>query len=314
MDNTFDWNLCLAYLKKGDLRSPMEYLAQFPEHADLYQKYVSIFQQEKYLSYDIDSGLQDILLIYQKYYRDAFYLEQSAEDAAGRLRARLADLFQTDPAAPLDELEERAADTFRSHSMYVLTGRTNGYYGPYIWRYEELKHYAVELPDGVQEYAVKLLDGFVMESWLNYLTFGMSGTGGWSNGDGLIHCVKHNYDLDSESFQVSLLKHEAQHAADQSRYPGMSPEDLEYRAKLVELIYSEKRLLLDRFLMEADATSASNGHGLAAERITRGFEARLNKDRKKLAGLPVQEVQMVSFALFQESTGEMGRKYLGSPA
>ena len=313
MENNFDWSQCLAYLKRGRLRSAMEYLAGFPEHAELYQKCVSLFHEENYLSYDVDSSLQDILLIYQKYYRDAFYLEQSAEEAAGRLRARLAELFQADPAAPLDELEEKAAEAFRSRSLYVLTGRTGGYYGPYIWRTEELKHYAVELPDGVQDYAVKLLDGFVMESWLNYLTFGMSGTGGWSNGDGLIHCVKHHYDLDSESFQVSLLKHEAQHAADQSRYPGMSVEDLEYRAKLVELIYSSQRNLLDQFLLEADGTRADNGHGLAAEKIVRGFEDRLNKPHGELTGLPTQEVRTVSLALFRESTGEMDRKYLRSP-
>lgn len=307
MENSFDWSLCLAYLKKGDLRSTMEYAAQFPEHAELYQKYVSLFQQENYLSYEVDDS--DILLIYQKYYRDVFYLEQSPEDAAEGLRTRLAERFQTDPAAPLDELEEKVAETFRSHSLYALTGRTDGYYGPYIWRTEELKHYAVELPEVVQDYAVKLLDGFIMESWLNYLTFGMSGTGGWSNGDGLIHCVKHCYDLESESFQVSLLKHEAQHAADQSRYPGMSSEDLEYRAKLVELIYSEERQLLDHFIREADTSSASNSHGLAAERIARGFEAQLDKTREELNGLPIREVQAISLALFRESTGEMDRKY-----
>ncbi|MBD5152117.1 MAG: hypothetical protein HDT16_06420 [Oscillibacter sp.] len=307
MENRFDWSLCLAYLKKGDLRSTMEYAAQFPEHAELYQKYVSLFQQENYLSYEVDDS--DILLIYQKYYRDVFYLEQSPEDAAEGLRTRLAERFQTDPAAPLDELEEKVAETFRSHSLYALTGRTDGYYGPYIWRTEELKHYAVELPEVVQDYAVKLLDGFIMESWLNYLTFGMSGTGGWSNGDGLIHCVKHCYDLESESFQVSLLKHEAQHAADQSRYPGMSSEDLEYRAKLVELIYSEERQLLDHFIREADTSSASNSHGLAAERIARGFEAQLDKTREELNGLPIREVQAISLALFRESTGEMDRKY-----
>ena len=312
MESNFDVSLCLAYLKKGRLRSAMEYTAQFPEHAELYQKYVSLFQQENYLSYDVDGGLQDILLIYQKYYRDAFYLEQSPEEAAEGLRTRLAELFQADPAAPLDKLEDTAAEAFRSQSLYALTGRTGGWYGPYIWRTEELRHYAVELPDGVQDYAVKLLDGFVMESWLNYLTFGMSGAGGWSNGDGLIHCVKHCYDLDSESFRVSLLKHEAQHAADQSRYPGMSPEDLEYRAKLVELIYSEERQLLDRFLQEADAACSGNSHGLAAERIARGFAARLDKSREALNGLPVPEVRAVSMALFRESAGEMERKYLRS--
>lgn len=223
MENTFDQGLCLAYLKKGRLRSAMEYLAQFPEQAELCRRCTSLFQQENYLSYDVDGSLQDILLAYQKYYRDAFYLEQRPEEAAERLRARLAGLLPADCGAALDELEERAAEAFRAGGLHFLGGRTGGWYGPYIWRTEELKRYTVELPDGVQEYAVKLLDGFVMESWLSYLTFGMSGTGGWSNGDGLIHCVRRHYDPDSESFQVSLLKHEAQHASDQGRYPSCPP-------------------------------------------------------------------------------------------
>ena len=309
MENRFDWSQCLAYLKKGRLRAAMEYLAEYPEHAELYQRCVSLFQQENYLSYDVGGSLQDILLIYQKYYRDAFYLEQSPEDAANGLRARLAELFQTDPAVPLDALEEKVVEAFRSQSLYALAGRTGGYYGPYIWRTEELRQYDVELPDGVQAYAVKLLDGFVMESWLHYLTFGMSGTGGWSNGDGLIHCVKHHYDLDSESFQVSLLKHEAQHAADQGRYPDMAVEDLEYRAKLVELIYSSQRRLLDQFLLEADSARADNGHGLAASRIIQGFQARLHLDGGGLSGLPTEQIQAVSRELFAESTAEMAAKY-----
>lgn len=314
MSGTFDRNLCLAHLVKGKLRAAMEYAAGFPEQAELCRRYGSLFQEEKYLTYDVDDSLQEILLAYQKYYRDAFYLEQSPEEAAEGLRLRLAELFQAGPAAPLDELEEKVADAFRSRSLYALCGRTGGYYGPYIWRTEELKQYAVELPDGTRDYAVKLLDGFVMESWLSYLTFGMSGTGGWSNGDGLIHCIKSNYDLDSESFRVSLLKHEVQHAADQDRYPGMSSEDLEYRAKLVELVYSEERRMLDRFLREADETNAGNSHGLAAERIVRGFEARTDKPREELTGLPVQEVRSIALALFRESAGEMDRKYFNPPA
>lgn len=313
METSFDRDVCLAHLKKGRLRAAMEYTAQFPEQGALYQKYASLFQRENYLSYGAGGVLEDILLIYQKYYRDAFYLEQSPEESAERLRSRLAELFQADPSAPLEELEEKAAEAFRARGFHFLGGRTGGWYGPYIWRTEELKRYAVELPELEQEYAVKLLDGFVMESWLHYLTFGLSGTGGWSNGDGLIHCVKHCYDLDSESFQVSLLKHEAQHAADQSRYPAMSSEDLEYRAKLVELIYSQERRLLSRFLQEADASRPGDGHSLAAGRIARGFAEWLDRTREELAGLPVEEVQAAAMALFRESTGEMDRKYLTSP-
>ena len=306
MKTAFDQNLCLAWLKKGRLRPAMEYLAQFPEQAELYRQYMSLYQQEQYLSYDVDSQLQDILLAYQKYYRDAFYLEQSPEEAAEGLRARLAGLLG-DGAASLDELEELAAEAFRAGGFHFLGGRTGGCYGPYIWRTEELRRYEVELPEGVQEYAVKLLGGFVMESWLSYLTFGLSGTGGWSNGDGLIHCVKRHYDLESESFRVSLLKHEAQHASDQSRYPGMSSADLEYRAKLVELIYSEERQLLGRFLQEADAANPSSGHGLAAERIVRGFARQ--QDGDGLAALPIETVRAAALELFRESSREMAEKY-----
>lgn len=306
MKTAFDQNLCLAWLKKGRLRPAMEYLAQFPEQAELYQQYMSLYQQEHYLSYDVDSQLQDILLAYQKYYRDAFYLEQSPEEATEGLRARLAGLLG-DGAASLDELEELAAEAFRTGEFHFLGGRTGGCYGPYIWRTEELRRYEVELPEGVQEYAVKLLGGFVMESWLSYLTFGLSGTGGWSNGDGLIHCVKRHYDLKSESFRVSLLKHEAQHASDQGRYPGMSSADLEYRAKLVELIYSEERQLLGRFLQEADAANPGSGHGLAAERIVRGFARQ--QDGDGLAALPIETVRAAALELFRESSREMAEKY-----
>ena len=38
MKTAFDQNLCLAWLKKGRLRPAMEYLAQFPEQAELYRK------------------------------------------------------------------------------------------------------------------------------------------------------------------------------------------------------------------------------------------------------------------------------------
>ncbi len=84
-----------------------------------------------------------------------------------------------------------------------------------------------------------------MESWLSYLTFGLSGTGGWSNGDGLIHCVKRHYDLKSESFRVSLLKHEAQHASDQGRYPSspVSYTHLRAHETLSDLVC---RLLLEK--------------------------------------------------------------------
>lgn len=306
-DQVFSHSVFLGYLSKGKLDAAMNYLRQFPQQAPLYSRYASLFEEESYLSYDVDAELNEILLVYQKYYRDAFYLRLSPEEAARKLGGRLADVLGAEPELPLERLEEQAADAFRLRSLHVLTGRTSGWFGPYIWRDEALREYAVELPEGRRNYTVKFLDGFVMKSWLDYISFGASGTGGWSNGDGLIHCVKSSYDLDSENFRVSLLKHEAQHAADLERYPGISSEDLEYRAKLVELIYSRERPLLERFLLQADASLAGNGHALAAGRIVRGFEARLGR---RLDGpLSPEEVRSVSLELFQASGKELAERY-----
>ena len=305
----FEKDTLRGMLVKGNLRAAMTYWEQFPETAALYEKGVALFQKEHYLTYDADAELNGILLVYQKYYRDVFYLELSAEEAAQRLRERLAELFQAASDFSLDKLEEMAGDAFRQKSFHALMGRTSGYYGPYIWKDEELRRYKVELPEGTQDYAVKFLDGFIMKSWLDYISFGETGTGGWSNGDGLIHCVRTAYDLESENFQVSLLKHEAQHAMDHARYKGITSEELEYRAKLVELIYSRERRMLERFLGQADTTRADNGHGLSAERIVREFEIRQKRDRGRLVEIPVETVQTAAQSLFAESCQEMAAKY-----
>ena len=303
----FDREVFWGAVVRGSLKDAMAYAGRFPEQAERLKKYASIFEEERYLTYDVDGDLNAILLLYQKYYRDAFYLELDREEAGERLRKRLADLMQLPPDTDLDQLEERAAEAFRRRSYHFLGGLTGGYRGPYIWTHEELRRYEVELPDGVREYEVKLVDGFLSRSWAAYLSFGETGTSGWSNGDGPIHCVREAYDLESEAFRVSLLKHEAQHAEDLARYAGMSSEDLEYRAKLVELIYSDERNLLSRFIRQAGG--ADNGHALAAERIVRDFETRLERPRSRLDSLPIGEIQAVSRALFEESREGMGRKY-----
>lgn len=305
----FEKDTLRGMIVKGNLRAAMTYLEQFPETTALYQKGMALYQKEHYLTYDVEAELNEILLAYQKYYRDAFYLELSAEEAAQRLRERLAEQLQAAPDTSLDKLEEMAGTAFRQKSFHALMGRTSGYYGPYIWKTEELRNYRVELPEGEQDYAVKFLDGFIMKSWLDYISFGEMGTGGWSNGDGLIHCVRAAYDLGSEDFQVSLLKHEAQHAMDQARYKDITSEELEYRAKLVELIYSRERRMLECFVSQADGAKTNNGHGLAAERIVRGFEICLKKGRDSLTNLPLENVQTIAQSLFSESSEEIAAKY-----
>lgn len=305
-------NTFYGHIIRGDLLSAMGCLEDDPEQTERYGKYLSRFVREETEVYPVDAFLNEILAVYQQYYREIFYLRKDRNGAAEQLRDRLAACFDLSGETPgLDDLEEGlVAAAFITRGYHFQGGRTGGYYGPYVWKTTQTMTYEVELPDGMQEYTVKLLDGFISRSWVDYLSFGEIGTGGWTDGDGIINCVRSAYDLQSEDFTVSLLKHEAQHVMDLRACKEMSSEDLEYRAKLVELIYSRARNLLACFVQQAGDGEEQGSHALAAHRITEGFTGRLGLSRNALTGLDLQTVSATAMALFRESSDEIRMKYL----
>ncbi len=298
-----DSEVYYGYILKGDLHGAISYIKEFPEKSNLYNHFINVFEHEQYINYDIDADLNNILVAYQQYYRDAFYLCIGKELAEDKLRDRLAVMLDaTEKGLALCDLEQnQPVELFKNRGLHFMGGKTSGFYGPYIWHTTETVSYEVELPNGVQTYTVKLLDGFITRSWIDYLSFGEIGPGGWADGDGFINCVKTAYDFDSESFRVSLLKHEAQHASDLETNKGMSSEELEYRAKLVELIYSNERNLLTSFFQEADSSDVSNGHAVAAHRIMRGFAEILGVDNVNPTEIPLERIQSIAYQLFKNS-------------
>lgn len=208
------------------------------------------------------------------------------------------------PDAPEALLEERLQAEFEAAGCHALFGKTQGYYGPYIWRDTVPTAYQVELPDGTAAYTVNILRGFIFRSWMDYLTFGRYGTGGWASPDGTINCIEQAYDFTSERFLVSLLKHEAQHTVDMKRFPGITPAELEYRAKLVELHYTGDLGLLQKFLSEADESKAGDSHAVASARLRRAFA---DTDQGSLPCIRARALE-----LFRAHTREMEEAY-GKP-
>lgn len=185
---------------------------------------------------------------------------------------------------------------------HALFGKTQGYYGPYIWQETVPTTYQVELPGGTAEYTVNILKGFVFRSWMDYLSFGKVGTGGWILGeDGTINCIEQAYDFESERFLVSLLKHEAQHVVDMKQFPGITPAELEYRAKLVELHYSNDLGLLQEFLSAADESKVNDGHAIASAKIKREF-ADTDQTQRSC-------IQARALELLDADTKELEKKY-----
>lgn len=144
---------------------------------------------------------------------------------------------------------------------------------------------------------------------MDYLTFGRYGTGGWASPDGTINCIEQAYDFESERFLVSLLKHEAQHTLDMKNFPGITPAELEYRAKLVELIYSVNLGLLQKFLSEADESRAGDSHAAASARIKREFACEFACEFADTDQTELSRIQTRAETLLRAHTKKMEEKY-----
>ena len=288
------------FFLNGDIKGAIAYMREHEEYKDILPSYTAIFEDGEYRTFEVPDALNDILRQYQVYYRDVFYCGLPEAEAADKLRTRLKALMHL-PDAGEELLTERLRSAFEAEGYHALFGKTQGYYGPYIWRDTVPTVYRVELPGGTAEYTVNILKGFVFRSWMDYLTFGRFGTGGWASPDGTINCIAQAYDFESERFLVSLLKHEAQHAVDMKRFPAITPAELEYRAKLVELHYSGDLGLLQKFVSEADESRADDSHAAASARIRREFA---DTDPADLSAIRARALE-----LLEAHTKEMEDKY-----
>ena len=288
------------FFLNGDIKGAIAYMRDHEEFKDILPAYVAIFENCEYRTFEIPDRLNDILRLYQMYFRDTFYCGLPEAEAADKLRKQMKALLDM-PDADEALLTERLRSVFEANGFHALFGKTQGYYGPYIWRNTVPTAYRVELPGGTAEYTVNILKGFVFRSWMDYLTFGRYGTGGWASPDGTINCIEQAYDFESERFLVSLLKHEAQHTADMKKFPEITPAELEYRAKLVELHYSGDLGLLQKFLSEADESKANDSHAVASARLKREFAGT---DPTELSG-----IQSRALELLQAHTKELEEKY-----
>lgn len=288
------------FFLNGDIKGAIAYMRNHEEFKDILPAYIAIFENCEYRTYEIPDILNDILRLYQVYFRDTFYCGLPETEAADKLLTQLKALLDM-PDAEEALLTEQLQSAFEAEGYHALFGKTQGYYGPYVWKDTVPAVYSVELPEGTAQYTVNILRGFVFRGWMDYLTFGRFGTGGWASPDGTINCIEQAYDFESERFLVSLLKHEAQHTVDMKQFPGITPAELEYRAKLVELHYSGDLGLLQKFLSAADESRPNDSHAIASARLKRKFA---DTDQKNLS-----HIQTRALELLHAHTKEMEEKY-----
>lgn len=274
--NKFNKSKLYSYLLKGQLNEAVNYLSNFPHKKDCFQKYINVFKEGQYYKRTDNKVIGSIDKIYQNYYRNIFWDDIPNEEAKELLFNELWVFCGSKIDLPKDEnIESSIAKIVESEGYQFLGGRTGGFYGQYIWKSSLETTYEVELPSGIETYSIIMMDGFISRSWLDFISFGHMGTGGWIGENGTLCCVKDSYNIESENFAISFLKHEAQHAYDKKKYPNITSVDLEYRAKLIELIYWPNEELIKSIFNEADNSNPNNSHSVAAFRIINSMSARI---------------------------------------
>jgi hypothetical protein len=225
-----------------------------------------------------DPVLAAVLAAYREYWLRSLRGEGPLPDNEKWLLARLNGVVHKDgkTAASMDELEPALYALLGAHGYHGLLGVTSPLRELMLWKTETEQRYDVALPESTQSVIVVFMDGFASLGWAGFATCDRHHSGGWTKPDRL-YAVRSAYDLDSEDFRVSYLAHEGQHFSDNGRFPWLDKqEELEYRAKLVELAVGRSSVyeLLEAFAGNV-GTDASVPHSYANGRVVQDMGKRL---------------------------------------
>ncbi|ASK64143.1 hypothetical protein CFK37_19290 [Virgibacillus phasianinus] len=298
---------------EGDVNKTYEYLNglkdKTKEQAEIEKKYYSRFYQYNpdYKVSHADKWIENVINEYRYYFVEVLTKKVERSAAGANLLKRLNCYLPKDKKGTnMKGTEENLKTIFNEKGLYFIGGKVEPHYGPFIWKTTDKKTYHVDIPDTREMVQVCFLDDFLMLSWLHFATFGKVYAGGWAKEDAL-YCILPNYrdKLDTDVFLVSFLKHEAQHYSDYKQFPKLKGHDLEYRAKLVELIYYSDYEFMKKLLIEA--VNNSNPHNYAAfiilKRLSKHFfSTDAEKRIEKWTEINYDKIRSFARKLFNEHT------------
>lgn len=186
------------------------------------------------------------------------------------------------PKKSFDVIEEKLKNAFLKQGIYTLFGIIRPYRSLIAWTVQRPKRETIQLVEGRVKLNVVSLQKFVFECWMFYATGGHKYPGGWASSatKGSIFNVLRK-KRSHESYQIDILKHEGQHAFDLQRFPKLHPIDLEYRAKLAELVACRNKMKrLEKFFMQS-APNVESPHAAAAFELSNAF-----RDLIRLKSMP----------------------------
>jgi len=176
----------------------------------------------------------------------------------------------------------------------------------------------VILPKDTVKTTVVFIESYHINGYDEFATFGDSQVGGWAiKESATLYCNKGTYDLNSENFEVSYLKHESLHFTDLNNYPNLSAADLEYRSKVIELMYCTEETIYDeigRFINGANKAKRDNSHPYANYILIQNmsiliFNSDFNYDINQWKKVSVDKINKAASSLYESSENILRKKY-----
>ena len=278
----FDKNKYKSLCLLGNYNEVVSYLAAFNDKADLLAKYKSIFEGDKYFLETNDERIIPFLRAYEDFLKWMMKTNPTTAEAQNAIVQKLKSFI---PRVGLyAKISKRFAYLamnilvpryFKKYGYYAIFGDVDIYPNLVLWCKQTARNEIVELPDGQVEIEVIEMDDLITRGWVDYLSMGEIGTGGWVTKKGCTY-FKEKYDTQLDEFKISLLKHEGQHFFDKRKHPKMNSADLEYRAKLVELIYHREMDTFFHFLKNMAITDdKTRAHAYAERKIIQGLSKKI---------------------------------------
>ena len=296
----------------------------FPPINTAYNKWVKNFDSRFITKDEVienTSGnkiINDISNIYCDYWRTELLKNDPKNSTDTVLYKNLTDYLLSNELTNLSK--DSLSKTIRNRSLFrdIIKKEgfktkflyRNGFQDLLIWDKESTKKYEVTLPKDTIYTTVVFIESFHLNSYQDYATFGYSQVGGWAMKESAtLYCNKKDYDLNSEKFKISYLKHESLHFTDLNKYPNLSITDLEYRAKIVELMHCTEKTIYARiaeFLNGANSSDRSHSHPYANYSIIKNlskilFNSDFENNINKWKEISVEKINATSLKLLEES-------------
>ncbi len=272
---------------------------------------------EEFDSISSNPKVDAIVGLYRQYWNDKLLKREG--DAEEKLWREMA-LVVGEPEDPKqdrsrDSIATQMVDVITAEGLYVTPFFLNGTYGLKIWEEQTVENYHIELPDENIDVEVVLIEKYLLRGYNNYATLGAYNDGGWVSTNKRVYCNTGEYNFGSEKFLVSFLKHEGLHFADILQYPNLEGADLEYRSKLVELMYStEGRIctLLENFTLNSSGKDRAFSHAYANHHLLQTlsrtfFDSEYNGDAEQWKSIPCERINAAAKELYEASREHLAK-------